>query len=169
MENQNKKSLKWLWIVVAVLLVGALVGWCVYNAVNAKSVDKVFKFGSTAALFILIFIIVALGYLLGSITIKGVNLGTAGVFLVAILFGFLCTLDFGDVAIIKAFHVKAGDAIVETMGGAVQNLGLIMFVGSVGLIAGPNFFKNLKKNFKTSFFRLKLAEKKKAKEAAKNA
>jgi putative transport protein len=35
------------------------------------------------------------------------------------------------------------------MGGSVQNLGLIMFVGSVGLIAGPNFFKNLKKNFKT--------------------
>ncbi len=149
MENSNKKSLKWLWIVIAVVLVGALVGWCAYNAINAKSVDKVFKFGSTAALFILIFVIVALGYLLGSVTIKGVNLGTAGVFLVAILFGFLCTLDFGDVAILKAFHVKAGDAIVETMGGAIQNLGLIMFVGSVGLIAGPNFFKNLKKNFKT--------------------
>ena len=149
MKNQNKKSLKWLWIAIAIVIVGALAGWCIYNAVSAKSVDKVFKFSSTAALFILIFIITALGYLLGSITIKGVNLGTAGVFLVAILFGFLCTLDFGDVAILKAFHVKAGDAIVETMGGSIQNLGLIMFVGSVGLIAGPNFFKNLKKNFKT--------------------
>ena len=86
MEKSNKKSLKWLGLVIALLLVGAVAGWCIYNAVNAGSVETVFKFGSTAVLFILIFIIVALGYLLGSITIKGVNLGTAGVFLVAILF-----------------------------------------------------------------------------------
>lgn len=149
MEKQNKKNLKALWITIAVVIVGALLGWCVYNAISAGTVDKVFKFGSTAVLFILIFIIVALGYLLGSITIKGVNLGTAGVFLVAILFGFLCTLDFGGVPVIGAFHVTHESSVVSTMGGSVQNLGLIMFVGSVGLIAGPNFFKNLKKNFKT--------------------
>ena len=147
MEKQNKKGLIG-WLIVGVILV-ALIGWCVYNAVSAGTVDKVFKFGSTAVLFILIFIIVALGYLLGSITIKGVNLGTAGVFLVAILFGFLCTLDFGGVPVIGAFHVTHESSVVSTMGGSVQNLGLIMFVGSVGLIAGPNFFKNLKKNFKT--------------------
>ena len=147
MEKQNKKGLIG-WLIIGVIL-AALIGWCVYNAVSAGTVDKVFKFGSTAVLFILIFIIVALGYLLGSITIKGVNLGTAGVFLVAILFGFLCTLDFGNVPILGAFHVTHESSVVSTMGGAVQNLGLIMFVGSVGLIAGPNFFKNLKKNFKT--------------------
>ncbi len=147
MEKQNKKGLIG-WLIIGVILV-ALIGWCVYNAVSAGTVDKVFKFGSTAVLFILIFIIVALGYLLGSITIKGVNLGTAGVFLVAILFGFLCTLDFGSVPVIGAFHVTHESSVVSTMGGSVQNLGLIMFVGSVGLIAGPNFFKNLKKNFKT--------------------
>ena len=147
MEKQNKKGLIG-WLIVGAILV-ALIGWCVYNAVSAGTVDKVFKFGSTAVLFILIFIIVALGYLLGSITIKGVNLGTAGVFLVAILFGFLCTLDFGSVPVIGAFHVTHESSVVSTMGGSVQNLGLIMFVGSVGLIAGPNFFKNLKKNFKT--------------------
>ena len=147
MEKQNKKGLIG-WLIVGVILV-ALIGWCVYNVVSAGTVDKVFKFGSTAVLFILIFIIVALGYLLGSITIKGVNLGTAGVFLVAILFGFLCTLDFGGVPVIGAFHVTHESSVVSTMGGSVQNLGLIMFVGSVGLIAGPNFFKNLKKNFKT--------------------
>ena len=147
MEKQNKKGLIG-WLIIGVILV-SLIGWCVYNAVSAGTVDKVFKFGSTAVLFILIFIIVALGYLLGSITIKGVNLGTAGVFLVAILFGFLCTLDFGSVPVIGAFHVTHESSVVSTMGGSVQNLGLIMFVGSVGLIAGPNFFKNLKKNFKT--------------------
>ncbi|MGN0593354.1 MAG: permease, partial [Ruminococcus sp.] len=31
----------------------------------------------------------------------------------------------------------------------VQNLGLVLFVTSVGLIAGPSFFKNLKKNAKS--------------------
>ena len=149
--EQPKKSnvLKWIVLAIIGLLVAGLVAWCVYNAVEAKTVEKVFKFGSVAVLFILIFVICALGYLLGSITIKGVNLGTAGVFLVAILFGFLCTLNFGNVPVLGAFHVEHGDAVVDTMGGSIQNLGLIMFVVSVGLIAGPNFFKNLKKNFQT--------------------
>lgn len=31
----------------------------------------------------------------------------------------------------------------------VENLGLVFFVTSVGFIAGPNFFKNMKKNFKS--------------------
>ncbi len=146
---EKKKSLKWLWLAIAIVAVLAIAGWCIYNAVLAGTVDKAFKFGSTAVLFVLIFVICALGYLLGAITIKGVNLGTAGVFLVAILFGFLCTLNFGDVPVIGAFHVTHGSSVVDTMGGSIQNLGLIMFVGSVGLIAGPNFFKNLSKNFKT--------------------
>lgn len=146
---EKKKSLKWVWIAIAIVAVLAIAGWCIYNAVLAGTVDKAFKFGSTAVLFVLIFVICALGYLLGAITIKGVNLGTAGVFLVAILFGFLCTLNFGDVPVIGAFHVTHGSSVVDTMGGSIQNLGLIMFVGSVGLIAGPNFFKNLSKNFKT--------------------
>ncbi len=149
MENQNKKSLKWLWIAVAILVVGALIGWIAYNAIDSGEITTVFGFGSTAVLFILVFVIAALGYLFGSITIKGVNLGTAGVFLVAILFGFLCTLDFKDVPVLGAFHVTHGSSVVSTMKGPIQNIGLIMFVGSVGLIAGPNFFKNLKKNFKT--------------------
>ena len=31
----------------------------------------------------------------------------------------------------------------------VENLGLVFFVTSVGFIAGPNFFKNMKHNFKS--------------------
>lgn len=146
MENKAKNKSG---IIAVAVIVAALLAWCIYNAVTAGTVDEIYKFGSTAVLFVLVFVIVALGYLLGSITVKGVNLGTAGVFLVAILFGFLCTLDFGNVPVLGAFHVTHESAVVSTMGGAVQNLGLIMFVGSVGLIAGPNFFKNLKKNFKT--------------------
>ena len=42
---------------------------------------------AVAFLMFSIFVILALGYLLGRITIKGVNLGSAGVFIIALLFG----------------------------------------------------------------------------------
>ncbi len=149
MINENKKSLKKLWLIVGLVLAVAVVGWTVYNAVIG-GVSNTFNFSSTFVLFATAFIIVTLGYLLGAIDIKGVSLGTAGVFLVAILVGFLVTLDFGDVPLLGAFHVESEkDAIVSTFKGPFQNIGLILFVGAVGFIAGPNFFKNLKKNFKT--------------------
>ncbi|MBQ4053227.1 MAG: permease [Clostridia bacterium] len=101
-------------------------------------------------MFTLLFLILALGYLLGGINIKGVSLGTAGVFLVAILLGWLCTLDFKDVPLLGSFYMEGTNAaVVKNLKGPVQNIGLIMFVGAVGFIAGPNFFKNLAKNFKT--------------------
>lgn len=85
--------------------------------------------------------ITALGYLLGRITIKGVSLGTAGVFIVALLFGALFYNDL-SAALKTAEITSSGLKIVE-------NLGLILFVTAVGFIAGPKFFKNLKKNFKS--------------------
>lgn len=90
-----------------------------------------------------VFAIAVVGYLLGRITIKGVNLGTAGVFIVALLFGaFLypslsAQLTVGDAAFTK-------DALK-----IIENLGLIFFVSAVGFIAGPKFFRNMKKNFKS--------------------
>ncbi len=71
-----------------------------------------------------IFLIGALGYLFGSIQIKGISLGTAGILIIALIFG-----HFG--------------IVVPTF---VQNLGLICFVTSVGFIAGPKFFGNFKGN-----------------------
>ena len=44
---------------------------------------------SISFLVFCVFAIAGLGYLLGRITIKGVSLGTAGVFIVALLFGAL--------------------------------------------------------------------------------
>ncbi len=158
MENSNKKSRKWLWLTIAVVAVVALVVWCVVSAVNGAGITDVFgiklenvaKFRNGMVLFALLFAMLALGYLLGGISIKGVSLGTAGVFLVAILFGWLCTLDFQSVPVLKYFHMEGtGDTVVKYLKGPIQNLGLISFVGSVGFIAGPNFFKNLAKNFKT--------------------
>lgn len=150
MENENKKSLKWLWIVIALVAVVAVGVWCGVSAVSANGVTSTFKFSSTFVMFTLAFSILALGYLLGGITIKGVSLGTAGVFLVAILLGWLCTLDFKDVPLLGSFYMESTEvAVVKNLKGPVQNIGLILFVGAVGFIAGPNFFKNLAKNFKT--------------------
>ncbi|MBO5851689.1 MAG: permease [Clostridia bacterium] len=165
MENQNKKSLKWLWISIAVAVVALLAVWCIVNAINNPKLDKIetplvnegkdgivniFNFSTTFVLFVVAFLIIALGYLLGGIDIKGVTLGTAGVFLVAILFGFLCTIVPENVPLLNAFSIKdTAHTVVKYLSSPLQNMGLILFVGSVGFIAGPNFFKDLAKNFKT--------------------
>ena len=90
-----------------------------------------------------VFVIAGLGYLLGRITIKGVSLGTAGVFIVALLFGaFLYNPLANQLKVGGTTYVSNALKIVE-------NLGLILFVTSVGFIAGPSFFGDLKKNFKS--------------------
>ena len=89
--------------------------------------------------------ILAVGYALGRITIKGVSLGSAGVFIIALVFGGL-------------FYGKLEEQLPEYTTNAlkiVENLGLILFVSSVGFIAGPKFFSNMKKNF-TSYVLLGL-------------
>ncbi|MBR6737257.1 MAG: permease [Clostridia bacterium] len=150
MQNQNKKSLKWLWIAIAVLAVALVAVWCILAPAHPEDKKDALNFNETFVIFTLVFVIVALGYLLGSITIKGVNLGTAGVFLVAILVGAICALNIWGNGELKGFFMPGEDAsIVKYFKGPFQNLGLILFVGAVGFIAGPNFFKNLKKNFKT--------------------
>ena len=86
-----------------------------------------------------VFAIAALGYILGRITIKGVNLGTAGVFVIALLYG--C---FFYNALADQFGSYTTTALKT-----VENMGLIMFVTPVGFIAGPKFFGNFVKNFKS--------------------
>jgi len=90
-----------------------------------------------------VFAIAAVGYALGRITIKGVNLGTAGVFIVALLFGcfFYSPLE---------AQLGLGDtSYAEKALKVIESMGLILFVTSVGFIAGPKFFSNMKKNFKS--------------------
>lgn len=155
----TKKKNGWvLWVVLGVILAGIL-GWCIYNVITTGDIGSMFSFGQKAlsdgkisimALLFGIFLVATLGYLLGSIEIKGVSLGTAGVFLVAILFGYVCTLLPTDVPIIKAFAIPDTSYQMYTMYGTViQNIGLVLFVASVGFIAGPKFFKNLKANAKS--------------------
>lgn len=73
---------------------------------------------------LIIFTIAALGYMLGSIKIAGLSLGTSGVLIAALIFG-----HFGY--------------IVPPL---AKNFGLALFVGSVGFIAGPVFFRGFKKH-----------------------
>lgn len=102
--------------------------------------------GITFFMFCL-FAVLFVGYALGRITIKGVCLGDAGVFVIALVFGALFF------APLEAQMVIKGEAesvhFVEKALEIVERLGLILFVTSVGFIAGPKFFGNLKKNFKS--------------------
>lgn len=90
-----------------------------------------------------VFAIAAIGYALGKVTVKGINLGTAGVFIIALLYGCFIYGRLSDNLTIEGISFS-----VEALK-IVENLGLIFFVTSVGFIAGPNFFGNLKRNFKS--------------------
>lgn len=94
--------------------------------------------GITFLMFCL-FLIAFVGYALGRVTIKGVNLGTAGVFIVALLFGCF---------FYKPLETQLPEYAEKALK-IVESLGLILFVTSVGFIAGPKFFSNMKKNFKS--------------------
>ena len=51
--------------------------------------DGILTIKSVGFLMLSVLLISALGYVLGRITIKGVSLGTAGVFIVALAYGML--------------------------------------------------------------------------------
>ena len=90
-----------------------------------------------------IFIIATIGYLIGGIEIKGISLGTAGVLLVALLFGIMASR-------VGSFTVGETDITlwsdnIKKMFSLVSNIGTALFVSGVGLIAGPKFFRSLTK------------------------
>lgn len=106
--------------------------------------------GTSLALFFM-FAIIFIGYLIGKINIKGVSLGTAAIFIVALVFGHFKGVTVGydadHIGCIEGWAEKVDT--IDTWFKIIQNIGLILFVTSVGLIAGPTFFKNLKKNAKS--------------------
>ena len=106
-------------------------------------IENMLSVNGVAFLMFCIFAIAALGYGLGRITIKGVNLGTAGVFIVALLFGCFFFEP------LKAELMVGEVAYVDNALKIIETFGLILFVTAVGFIAGPKFFGNLKKNFKS--------------------
>ncbi len=82
---------------------------------------------------ILLFIVAALGYFIGSIKIKGNSIGVAAVLFVGLAIG----------AMDSTFNVPQ----------IIFELGLVLFVYSIGISSGPAFFKSFKKNgFKDIIF-----------------
>lgn len=109
--------------------------------------NGVISISNIYTLLFVVFSVLLFGYAIGRITIKGISLGDAGVFIIALLFGalFFSVNDAGQLlfaASSKPYDFNTGLSIVES-------LGLILFVTSVGYIAGPKFFGNFKKNFKS--------------------
>ncbi len=113
-------------------------------------IAKLINPGSAAVVLLGAFFITFLGYALGRITIKGVSLGTAGVFLMALLFGYLFTLPgLESLPILSKFCINDTSSATLDSYGFIGNIGLVLFVTSVGSIAGPKFFRDLKRNAKT--------------------
>jgi putative transport protein len=71
-----------------------------------------------------VFVIATIGYIIGGITICEMQLGASGVLLVALYFGHI-GYQFPPI---------------------IRDLGLVIFIVSVGLTAGSSFFRNLKRN-----------------------
>ena len=98
---------------------------------------------SAFSIIFFVFVIAALGYLVGAIEIKGISLGTAGVLLVALLFGVLASyvpsFEIGE-ATINLFNES-----LKTRFSLVSSIGTALFVTAVGLIAGPKFFRTFNK------------------------
>ena len=90
-----------------------------------------------------LFAIIAAGYLLGRISIKGVSLGTAGVFITALVFGCVFYKDLSAALTVGEQSYISGALKI------IENIGLMFFVTAVGFIAGPGFVSNFKKNFKS--------------------
>lgn len=112
--------------------------------------DGIISITGIGFLMLVVFAVAGLGYLLGRVTVKGVSLGTAGVFIVALLIGALVFEAQGTNLVTESFGTKA--ELAKNYFKIIENLGLILFVTSVGFIAGPNFFSSLKKNFKSYAF-----------------
>ena len=101
--------------------------------------------GSTSLLLLIVFSVLFLGYALGRIKIKGISLGDAGVFLIALLAGALFFGVNESGALLLNFE---GDYDHSRGLALIESFGLILFVTSVGYMAGPRFIQNLKRNFK---------------------
>lgn len=106
----------------------------------------VISISNISTLLFVVFAVLMFGYLLGRITVKGISLGDAGVFIIALVVGAFF-FSVGDEGLIfsgsKApYDFSSGLSLIES-------LGLVLFVTSVGFIAGPKFFGNFKRNFKS--------------------
>ncbi len=100
--------------------------------------------GNIFTVIFIIFSLASLGYLVGSIEIKGISLGAAGVLLIALLYGILSNF-------VPSFYLGEKEIILFNEAlkknfSLLSSLGTAMFVTSVGFIAGPKFFRSFSRN-----------------------
>ncbi len=107
----------------------------------------IISISNISTLLFVVFAVLAVGYALGRITIKGISLGDAGVFIIALVVGalFFSVNEGGELL----FDFSKAPYDFNTGLSLVESLGLVLFVTSVGFIAGPKFFGNFKRNFKS--------------------
>lgn len=99
---------------------------------------------SALSFITIVFAIGAIGYLVGAIKIKGIELGTAGVLLVALIYGIFCHF-------VPSFHIGEKEIFlfsdkIKSNFNIVSNMGTALFVTAIGLIAGPKFFRSFNKS-----------------------
>lgn len=98
---------------------------------------------SAISLVCIIFAIIILGYLVGNIKIKGISLGSAGILLVALLFGIFANshpeINIGN-SVITLFNSD-----IKSKYSFLSSIGTVLFVTSIGFIAGPKFFRTFNK------------------------
>ena len=113
-------------------------------------ISNLINLNQTGTVFLMAFLVCFIGYAIGAVKVKGLSLGTAGVFLFALLFGYLCTLPgLQNIPVIGKFYMADGSDAKITSFKFISNVGLVLFVTSVGSIAGPKFFRDLARNAKT--------------------
>ena len=96
--------------------------------------------GSVFSLIFIAFVIGAIGYAVGAIKIKGISLGSAGVLIVALIYGVIAyyvpSFEIGETTV--TLVNEAGFKVFSSIGTA-------LFVTAVGYIAGPKFFRTMNK------------------------
>ena len=98
---------------------------------------------SSLSLVCIIFGIIVFGYLIGSIKIKGISLGSAGILLVALLFGIYAKAN--PEIVIGNNSIVLFDADLKSKYNLLSSIGTALFVTSIGFIAGPKFFRTFNK------------------------
>ncbi|MEE0353226.1 MAG: YidE/YbjL duplication, partial [Treponema sp.] len=85
---------------------------------------------STLSVIFIIFIIGALGFMLGGINVKGISLGTAGVLIVALAYGIL--IHYFPEFSIEAKKITLWSNSIKSSFSLISNIGTALFVTAVG-------------------------------------
>ena len=79
-------------------------------------INSLFGMGTTSVVLLGAFFIAFIGYALGSIQVKGVSLGTAGVFLMSLLCGYLFTQPgLQNIPILSKFYIEGSASAAVTL------------------------------------------------------